>query len=150
MDETETFLVLWFRFLRRWSGRITSRVEGFYSVSLQTSRERPSPPHNFKFLFQLLAGPVLHIRSLAMRIKYSWGGGAVAFLTALPQRRQRNTLVPTLPHDMSETALVPLWVNDLAGRPVDRVRMELARISTVGVTGERIRTRPFEDTSDGA
>lgn len=139
MDETETFLVLRFRFFRHWSGHITSRVEGFCSVSLQTSRERTSPPHNFKFLFQLLAGPVLHIRSLAMRIKYSWGGGA-AFPTALPQRRQRKTLVPSLPHDVSETAFVPLWVNDVAGRPVDRVRMELARIPTVGVTGERIRT----------
>lgn len=150
MDETETFLVLWFRFLRRWSGRLIPRVEGFFRVSLQTSRERTSPPHSFKFLFQLLAGPVLHIRSLAMRVKYSWGGDAVAFPTALPQRRQRKTLVPTLPHDLSKTILVPLWMNDLAGRPVDRVRMELARIPTVGVTGERIRTRPFEDTGDRA
>lgn len=150
MDETETFLVLWFRFLSRLNGCLTSRVEGFSGVSLQTSWERTSPPHSLKFFFQLLAGSVLHIRSLTMSVKYSWGGGAGAFPTALTQRRQRKTLVPALPHDLSETDFVPLWMKDLAGRPVDRVRVELANIPTVGVTGERIRTRPFEDTCDRA
>lgn len=141
MDETETFLVLWFRFLLRCSGRRTPRVEGSLSVTLQASRERASPSHSFKFFFQLPARPVLHFRSLAMRVKYSWGGGTVVALpAALLQRRQREALIPTLPHDVSEAGVVPLWVNDLAGCPVDRVRMELTSIPAVGVTGERIRT----------